>query len=118
MRPTRKPPKQFLACLAIVLNAGAWPAWPQATSTSTVAGLVTDESTTAVAGAEVRMVDSATGGKQTTLTNEPGRYVMVNVAPGTYVITIAKEGFTVFRINAQKVDVGTAITINGALKVG
>ena len=31
---------------------------------------------------------------------------LVNVQPGTYVVTVSKQGFTVFKINAQKVDVG------------
>ncbi len=69
-------------------------------------------------GAEVRMLDNSTGTSQTTLTNETGRYVIVNVQPGTYVVTISKQGFTVFKISAQKVDVGSAMTINASLKVG
>ena len=55
---------------------------------------------------------------QSTLTNDTGRYVIANVAPGTYSVTVSKQGFTVFKINAQKIDVGTTLTINAALKVG
>jgi hypothetical protein len=44
--------------------------------------------------------------------------VVVNVQPGTYTVTISKEGFTVFKINAQKVDVGTTMTVSATLKIG
>jgi hypothetical protein len=109
----------FTALLvAILVAAGAVPAWSQATSTATISGLVMDEQNAAVAAAEVRLLEMATGGSQTTLTNETGRYVLVNVQPGTYAVTISKQGFTVFKINAQKVDLGASLSINATLKVG
>jgi hypothetical protein len=107
-----------LRALAMFATLAVPAAWSQATSTATIAGLVTDESNAAVVGAEVRVVDTSTGGAQSTLTNESGRYVIVNVAPGTYTITVSKQGFTVYRISAQKVDVGTSMTIDAPLKVG
>src|SRR5882724_6528153 len=104
--------------LALLLAFCTVAGWSQATSTATISGLVTDEQNAAVVGAEVRLLEMATGSAQTTMTNETGRYVIVNVSPGTYVVTISKQGFTVFKINAQKVDVGTSMTINAPLKVG
>src|SRR3954454_2938464 len=115
---SRLTPKLLVSSLAILLGFGSTAAWSQATSTATVAGLVTDEQNAAVAGAEVRLLENATGTSQTTLTNDTGRYVLVNVSPGTYVVTVSKQGFTVFKINAQKVDVATSLTINSTLKVG
>ncbi len=104
--------------LAFTLGLTAPAAWAQATSTATVAGLVSDEQGAAVVGAEVRVLDLATGSTQSTLSNDTGRYVIVNVAPGSYTITVTKTGFAAFKINSQKVDVGTTTTINAALKVG
>src|SRR5882724_7023553 len=101
-----------------LLALTATPAFSQATSTSSIAGLVTDDQGAAVPGAEVRITDMATGGVQTTTTNESGRYVLVNLSPDIYAIVVSKQGFAAQRINAQKVDVGTALTINMALKVG
>jgi hypothetical protein len=93
-------------------------AWSQATSTATLAGLVTDEQNAAIVGAEVRIADPSTGTALTTTTNDTGRYVVVNLSPGTYAITVVKAGFTVYKISAQKVDVGTTLTVNATLKVG
>ena len=110
---------RFVLCgLAILATICAPSAWSQATSSSTITGLVADESNAAVIGAEVKIVDTATGTAQTTLSNETGRYVLVNVAPGTYVVTVSKQGFAVFKISSQKVDVGTSMTVNATLKVG
>ena len=93
------------------------PAFSQATSTSSIAGLVTDEQGAVIPGAEVRITDTATGLVQTTLTNEACRYAVVNMAPDIYAIVISKTGFATQRISAQKVDVGTALSINATLKV-
>ena len=62
-----------MACLGILLCLSATPAWSQATSTATIAGLATDEQSAAVAGAEVRITDSATGSTLATVTNETAR---------------------------------------------
>jgi len=93
-------------------------AWPQATSTSTISGQVTDEQNAAIVGAEVRITDPSTGTERTTTTNETGRYVVVNVSPGTYAITVGKSGFTNYKISSQKVDVGATLTVNATLKIG
>ncbi|HYA98207.1 MAG TPA: carboxypeptidase-like regulatory domain-containing protein, partial [Methylomirabilota bacterium] len=92
--------------------------WAQATSTSTVAGQVTDQQNAAIAGVEVKLVDTATSEALTTITNETGRYVFVNVAAGTYNAVFSKAGFSVFRIAAQQVGVGETLTVNATLSVG
>src|SRR5215467_5007904 len=110
-----------LTHIALILTAALLPtvpAWSQATSTATVTGLVTDEQGAIVPAADIRLVDVDTGSALSTQSNETGRYVIVNVPPGTYVITISKQGFAVYKVSAQKVDVGTTMTVNAALKVG
>ena len=89
--------------LLIVLTA-ITPAWSQATSSATISGQVVDEQNAAVVGAEVQVMDPSTGTTLTTTTNDSGRYVVVNLNPGMYTITVSKSGFTVYKIAAQKVD--------------
>jgi Carboxypeptidase regulatory-like domain len=108
----------YLGLIGLIVAMSAPAAWSQATSTATVVGLVTDEQNAAVVGAEVRITDLGTGSSQTTTTNDTGRYVLVNISPGTYSITVTKQGFSAFKIGEQKVDVGTTLTINAVLKVG
>jgi hypothetical protein len=94
---------RLLVCaLGFVATIGAPHAWSQATTTSTVTGQVTDAQNAAVPGVEVKLVDTATGGTQTTLTNEAGRYVFVSVASGTYNLLFSKTGFAQARVTASR----------------
>ncbi len=94
------------------------PAWPQATSSASVTGQVTDQQGAAIVGADVKLIDLATNTELSTTTNEAGRYVFVNVHSGTYNLTIGKAGFSTYRVNSQEVQVGTTVTINAKLEIG
>ena len=104
--------------LGILLILSGSPAWSQATSTSTVTGLVTDPQSAVIVGVEIRLTDTDTNITRTTTTNETGRYVFVNVQSGTYNIVFSKTGFSAYRVGAQQVQVGSTLTINAALEVG
>lgn len=103
----------LVACLADVL-----PAWSQSTSTGTVAGVVTDASGAMVSGATVTLTDTATNTPRTTTTNDTGRYIFVDVNPGTYNIDVTKQGFSTTKIANQEVKVGVALNVNPMLQVG
>jgi len=107
-----------LAMLVGLLSLTARPVSAQATSTSTVTGVVTDQQGAVIPGATVKLTDTDTNSTQTATSNAVGRYVFVNVLPGMYSATFSKEGFNVFRVAAQKVNVGTTVTINATLEVG
>src|SRR5579875_3427273 len=92
--------------------------WAQATSTSTVTGLVTDQQGAAIANAQVQLTDTATQTTQTTTTNTDGRYLFVNVNPSTYTVSFAKNGFETSRVQQQQVEIGTTLTVNATLQVG
>jgi len=104
--------------LLVVLCVGALPMWAQSTATGTVAGTVTDPSGALVAGATVTLTDPTTSSSRTTTTNETGRYVFANVPPGTYTLSIAKQGFATTKAPDVSVRVGTATTMNISLPVG
>jgi hypothetical protein len=100
-------------CLGSVLAL-----WAQSTSTGTVAGTVSDQSGAVVAGATVTLTDKATNTPRTATTNESGRYIFTNVPPGTYDMSISKQGFATMKAPDVNVKVGTATTLNGTLQVG
>ncbi len=84
----------------------------------TITGLVTDQSNAVVPDATVAIKDNATHAVRTTTTNSAGRYLFINVPPGTYDITITKPGFAKVSIPNDIVAVGEVSTNNVALKVG
>ena len=106
------------ATLGFVLALATQPAWSQVTASGSVVGQVVDQSNAAIPGAEVKLLDESTNSVQTATTNEAGRYVFINVAPGTYDITVSKDGFTTFKVNRQQVQVGVTLTINATLNIG
>jgi len=106
------------ACLAMWLCLGGTPARAQATSTGTVSGQVTDQQNAIVPGAEVTLLDISTNAARTVITNDAGRYVFVNVPPGTYDISVTLTGFKQAKVAGQQVTVGQELTINVALQVG
>src|SRR5690242_6666652 len=103
-------------CLAMIISIGSIPAFGQA-ATGTIAGLITDPSGAAIAGAEVKLIDIGTNTSQTTTSNETGRYTFINVQPGTYNVTVGHPGFTQAKVQGQKVDVGMALTLNVTLQL-
>jgi hypothetical protein len=106
----------YLAMLLGLLCFSTRPVWPQATSTSTVTGVVTDQQGAVIPGATIKLTDAGTGATQTATSNAVGRYVFVNVLPGMYSATFSKEGFNLYKVAAQKVNVGTTVTINATLE--
>src|ERR1700678_4530106 len=93
---------RFLAlavCLGIVLSLGATSAWAQAGQVGTVTGLVTDETHAAVPGAAIKIVELSTSAAYQTTTDSNGRYIFSSVTPGTYTLSIEKQGFNSYDVN-------------------
>ena len=101
----------------ILFATSSSPVWSQA-ATGTVSGQITDQSSAAIPGAAVKLTDTATNATLSTQSNEAGRYIFVNVPPGRYDITVAKQGFSTFKAAGQDVQVGELLTINARLEVG
>jgi hypothetical protein len=108
----------LILVLAVVCFSSALPMWGQSTSTGTVAGSVTDPSGAVVASATVTLTDTTTNVTRTTTTNASGRYIIVDVNPGVYNVSISKAGFATTKAENQEVQVGASVTLNLALQVG
>ncbi len=106
-----------LLCASALWLGSVRPAVAQATSTGTIAGVVTDQTGAVVNGATVMLTDKATAATHSVTTNEAGRYVLTNIEPGTYEVSVTKQGFSTTRTQT-KVTVGTAMTLNLSLQVG
>jgi hypothetical protein len=108
----------FFVFVAAMLCVGLTsPAWAQSTNTGTIAGTVTDQTNAVVSGAAVTLTDTSTKTSRSATTNDAGRYVFVDVAPGTYDLTVAKQGFSTSKATTT-IQVGLATTANMVLQVG
>lgn len=63
------------------------------TTAGTVTGIITDSAGAAVPQANVKLSGEATGFSQTTTTSSEGAYVFPLVQPGSYQISVEREGF-------------------------
>src|SRR6185437_4363199 len=80
-----------LTCGLLFLSL-TWLAQAQ-TSTGSISGRVLDASGSAVAGADVRAVNTATTDQRTTKTNATGAFIFTNVDPGDYSLVVSATGF-------------------------
>ena len=106
----------LFVCL-IVLALCTAPMSAQSTSTGTIAGTVTDPSGAVVNGATVTLTDTGTKSARQATTNDAGRYIFVDVPPGTYDLSIAKQGFSTTKTQTT-VTVGITNTLNLSLQIG
>lgn len=88
--------------------AGA--AWGQIAS-STLTGVVRDASASVVPGARVTSQDQATGFRQTAISGRDGGYGFADLRPGTYTVTVEKDGFQ----KAEATGVVLAVNQHGRL---
>lgn len=87
-------------------------------ATGTIAGQVSDQQNAIIPGADIRLTERSTSSVRTGVTNSVGRYTIVNVPPGTYDVTVSKDGFTTSRLTNQRVEVGEVLTLNVAMQLG
>ena len=107
----------FVALLCLLVVSAA-PVWGQAVSTGTVSGTVTDNTGAVVAGANVTIVDKATGDTRGTASNEVGHFIFQNVNPGSYTVKFKKAGFAELDVTDVTVEVGTQVNENVQMKLG
>src|SRR5216683_3566721 len=106
-----------VVCLGLLLGLAATPAFAQS-ATGTITGQVTDQQGAIIGGAEVKLIEPTTSSTRSAVTNDAGRFTVVNVPPGNYDVTVTKPGFTASRLSGQKVDIGQVLTLDVALTVG
>ncbi len=107
-----------VATLLIALLATCLGLWGQATTSSSITGIVTDSTNAAIPGADVTLTDLSTKIAHTASTNESGRYIFPNLDPGNYNITVTKQGFSKSEIPSQTVEVSSTVTLNIKMELG
>src|ERR1700751_2091463 len=88
---------------AAALYMASAPAWAQSMNSGTVAGAVTDASGAMIGRATVTRTDNPNNVARTATTNAAGRYVFVDVTPGTYTVSVSKAGFATTKAERQEV---------------
>lgn len=108
----------FVAVVLCLFAIAPKTALAQSSSSGTVSGAVVDASNAIIQGATVTLTNTATSASRTVLSNKEGQYVFAFIDPGTYTVTVAKQGFKTTIVTNQVVQVGLQLTANVTLQVG
>jgi hypothetical protein len=106
------------ALLAVFLLTLCLPVLHAQLYTGSVSGTVTDPSGAAVPSANLTLTDVDKGFTYRATSDSDGRYLMGQVPPGTYNLSIETPNFQSQRKEAIKIDVNQNVSINFALKIG
>ena len=79
-------------------------------TSGSIQGTITDEQGAVVAGATVEARDVATNFSRSFVTGPDGRFVLLSMPPGRYVVSVTKDGFA--RLNQENVNVTVGSTVN------
>jgi len=107
--------KSVLACLGTLLLAAGLFAQ---TGTTSVRGVVLDKSGAAVVGARVVVENAGQALQRETRTDDSGEYKFLGLPPGTYSLTVEKEGFRKFELRGLDLLVNLPATRDVTLGVG
>ncbi len=109
---------RFKAILGLCIFLSSTVLWAQTISTSQIRGTIQDPSGGAVAGAEIKLTQTATGAVRTVTSGQDGSYTLPDLSVGTYRLEVTKEGFSKYVQTGLELQVGVNPTINVALTVG
>jgi hypothetical protein len=110
----RFPRIAFLFACAVSL---ALPLTAQSTN-GTINGRVLDPSNKVIGGADILVINDATGVQYSGKTNEDGIYVVPNLPPGPYRLQVSKVGFKTLIKPDIVLNIQDALSINFTLPVG
>ena len=113
----RKTAPYALTLLALTLPALPFASLAQ-TFRGSIAGTVTDASGAVVAGAQVELIDEATGSKHDTTSSSGGEFSFPDLPLGSYTVTALEAGFGTVKVDKVPVSAGVVynlpITMNVA----
>jgi outer membrane receptor protein involved in Fe transport len=90
----------------------------RAQTVASITGTITDASGAVVPNAKVTVTNNATNVTKTVTSNSAGTYVVTDLLPGTYTVTVEDAGFQTSVHNGVGVDVAHASTVDAVLQTG
>jgi len=109
---------RFLTLIAVLSLAGIGVLHGQTAVTGGIEGNVTDASGAAISGATVEATNLGDSVARQTVTNSDGAYRFPSLIPGTYSVTVKKQGFAQFTRAGTRIDAGIGVRIDAKLPVG
>jgi outer membrane receptor protein involved in Fe transport len=106
------------ALLCVTLLAFMVPNTLAQATTGTIGGVVTDPQGAVIPGAEVTATEIATGIQTKVTTNGDGVYSISRLKPGTYTLSITKQGFKRQEFQQVALTIAQDLTLDAILQAG
>ena len=108
---------RVLVVLSVVAACALPPPTSAQTTTASILGIVVDPQGDAIPGATVTVVHEGTGETRTTISDaDRGTFQITSLAPGTYTVRVAMQGFTTFERKGVVVSSSDRVSV-GSLKL-
>ena len=107
----------LLAALGILCLSAPQTVSAQGETTSAIAGLVADETSSGIPDANVSVVSEETGQKRSLKTDDAGRFSFPQLKPGTYVVEASASQFQSQRRSAVTAPLGRTQMVNFTLGI-
>lgn len=82
------------------------------TTNGLITGVVTDPSEAVVTGAHIELLNTLTGVRRETATDSNGQYIVPQLPPGVYDISVSKQGFATVKRSAVQLEVNQNFTVD------
>ena len=82
------------------------------TTNGLITGVVTDPSGAVVTEAHVELLNATTGVQRETATDSNGQYIVPQLPPGIYDISVSKQGFATVKRSAVQLEVNQNLTVD------
>ena len=110
--------RALISFLAVAFSCWYPPARAQTLTTGAIAGVVKDPSGAVVPNAELIATNFNTGGTRTTKSGDEGTYLIPQLNPGNYKLTVKASGFATEEHSPITVPVGHTVGVDFSLKFG
>jgi hypothetical protein len=107
-------PSLLLVGLSLIYSSLAW---GQVTSGS-ITGVVSDPTGAVIPGAKVVITDANKGYDYPATTDAVGRFLVTNLPPGTYIVSVEARGFKTSKQAGITLDVGSRVAVDVHLELG
>ncbi len=102
----------FCLTLILISNSSAQ------TGTTSLHGTVTDKSHAVIAGARITLINSSQNFSRQATTSSTGEFEFLALPPGTYALTVQKDGFSKYEETSLQLLVNVPTTVSVVLQVG
>ena len=109
--------RQFSAVLLAVIVSIASVGWSQNIS-ATLRGTVRDGAGSVIAGAQIVVENNGTGATHTTTSNSTGNYVVLQLPPAAYTVSVNAKGFEPSKFTDIVLNVDQEARVDATLKIG